>query len=59
MKSGEGASEVGRRGGERQTRIVTRRGRNGNMGGAGQNVVGKEAETVGAAVDNGSADDGS
>ena len=39
--------------------IVTRRDRNGNMGGAGQNVVGKEAETVGATVDNGSADDGS
>ena len=40
-------------------RIVTRRDRNGKMGGAGKNVVGKEAETVGAAVDNGSADDGS
>ena len=59
LKSSEGASEVGRRGGGRRTRIVTRRDRNGNMGGAGQNVVGKEAETVGAAVDNGSADDGS
>ena len=59
MKSGERASEVGGRGGGRRTRIVTRRDRNGKMGGAGKNVVGKEAETVGAAVDNGSADDGS
>ena len=60
LKSGEGASQVGGRGGGRRTRIVTRRDRNGNMGGAAKhNVVGKEAETVGATVDNGSADDGS
>ena len=39
---------------------MRRRDRNGNIGGAAkQNGVGKEAETVGATVDNGSADDGS
>ena len=60
LKSGEGASEVGGRGGRRQTRSLRRCDRNGNMGGAAkQNGVGKEAETVGGTVDNGSADDGS